>query len=332
MIRILVTGVGSLLGQGILKSLADSSLDYEVTGTDYFPSAVGLYWVDKAHLLPDVLKPEVDEKEWIDALIQVIRLEKIDIVLPGLDFEIPILAKYASTIGKKTGAVLVVSSIEISTVGDDKWKTVIFLKNNNFHYPKSCLPEEIDDFMQSNAFPLIVKPRFGHTSENVFLVNNESQLREFIKKCDKPIIQEYLGDPDQEYTCGTTCIDGEIITLISLRRTLKKGNTQQAFCENTAVIDEYIKKLTLRLNPYGPINFQLRLTDRGPVVFEINPRFSGTTPIRAIFGVNEVEAVVNRIMNTGIGKKYKEREGVVIRYFTILVYRKNIFQFLICKI
>ena len=63
MIRILVTGVGSLLGQGILKSLSVSSLDCRVTGTDYFPSAVGLYWIDKGYILPDVLKPEIDEEE-----------------------------------------------------------------------------------------------------------------------------------------------------------------------------------------------------------------------------------------------------------------------------
>ena len=313
MIRILVTGVGSLLGQGILKSLADSSLNCRVTGTDYFPSAVGLYWVDKGYLLPDILKPEIDEENWIDALIQVINQEKINIVLPGLDFEIPILARNKPAIEKQTGAVLVVSSEKVVTIGNDKWESVNYLKTKSFTCPESCLPDEIDNFLRSNSFSLIVKPRFGHTSENVFLVKNKTELYEAIQQCDKPIIQEYLGDPDREYTCGATCIDNQVITLISLRRTLKNGNTQQAFCEKTDEIDKYVRKLTLSLNPYGPINFQLRLTDRGPVVFEINPRFSGTTPIRALFGVNEVEAVVNRIMGTKTGNDYKEKDGVVTK-------------------
>ena len=315
MIRILVTGVGSLLGQGILKSLVESSLDCSVTGTDYFPSAVGLYWVDKGHLLPDILKPEIDEEEWIDALIQVINQEKVNIVLPGLDFEIPILARNKSIIEKQTGAVLVVSSEEIVNVGDDKWETVKYLEDNNFHYPGSCLPDAIDNFLRKNSFPLIIKPRFGHTSKNVFLIKSEKELHKAIQQCHKPIIQEYLGDLEQEYTCGATCIDNEVVTLISLRRILKNGNTQRAFCEKTEEIDEYIRKLTLSLNPYGPINFQLRLTDKGPVVFEINPRFSGTTPIRALFGVNEVEAIVNRLLGTKTESEYKEKDGVVIRYF-----------------
>ena len=77
MIRILVTGVGSLLGQGILKSIKASSLDCKVIGTDYFPSAVGLYWVDKGYILPDILKPKISEAQWIDVLINIINQEKI---------------------------------------------------------------------------------------------------------------------------------------------------------------------------------------------------------------------------------------------------------------
>ena len=315
MIRVLVTGVGSLLGQGILKSIQHSTLKCYVTGTDYFPSAVGLYWVDKGYILPDILKPEISESQWIEDLINIINQEEIDLVFPGLDFEIPILARNKSTIEKQTGAVLVVSPEMIVTVGDDKWETVKYLKNNNFNYPNSSLPDTIENFLRTNSFPLIVKPRFGHTSENIFLVKSETDLYKAIQKCYKPIIQEYLGDSEQEYTCGATCINSEIVTLISLRRTLKNGNTQQAFCEKTEEIDEYIRKLTLSLNPYGPINFQFRLIDRGPVVFEINTRFSGTTPIRALFGVNEVEAIINRIMGTKTGSDYKEKYGVVIRYF-----------------
>ena len=315
MIRILVTGVGSLLGQGILKSIKVSSLNCNVTGTDYFSSAVGLYWVDKGYILPDILKPEISESHWIDALINIINQEEIDLVLPGLDFEIPLLAKNKLIIENKTGVTLLVSSEKVVSLGNDKWETVKYLKNNGFNYPNSSLPKTVESFLQSNPFPLIVKPRFGHTSKNVFLVKNEKELHEAVEICDKPIIQEYLEDPEQEYTCGATFIDNEILTLISLRRTLKNGNTQQAFCERTDEIDTYIKKLTLSLKPYGPINFQLRLTNRGPVVFEINPRFSGTTPIRALFGVNEVEAVVKKHTDAEPESEYKEKEGVVIRYF-----------------
>ncbi|MBT3879731.1 MAG: ATP-grasp domain-containing protein [Candidatus Scalindua sp.] len=315
MIRILVTGAGSLLGQGILKSIQESRQKRYVVGTDYFPSAVGLYWVDKGYLLPDILKQDIKEEEWLDCLVEIIIQEKIDLLLPGLDFEIPILAKNRKYIENKTGAKILVSSEKVVTIGDDKWETVKFLKNNGFNYPASTLPECLDDFTKDNLFPYIVKPRFGHTSENVFLVKNDLELRKAIKCCDKPIIQEYISNDDQEYTCGATYLHSEVLTLVCLRRTLKNGNTQQAFSEKTDQIDEYINTITRAIKPYGPINFQLRLSERGPVIFEINPRFSGTTPIRALFGVNEVLAVIDAAMETGLKGNYRKKEGVVIRYF-----------------
>lgn len=315
MINVLVTGVGSLLGQGILKSIRNSNLDCNIIGTDYFASAVGLYWVNKGFILPDILKSEINESDWIDALLNIINDEEVDIIIPGLDFEVPILSRNKLLIEKTTKSIVVVSPEEIVNIGDDKWETFLYLKKNDFIYPNSSLPETVEAFVDSNKFPLIVKPRFGHTSENVFLVNNIQELNESIKICDKPIIQEYLTNENKEYTCGVTYFNDRILTLISLRRTLKNGNTNQAFCEPTDDIDEYIKKLTLSIKPYGPINFQLRMTQKGPVVFEINTRFSGTTPIRSLFGINEVEATIKKLMNINMDTHYEEKKGTVIRYF-----------------
>lgn len=56
------------------------------------------------------------------------------------------MARNKITFEKHTGAVLLVSSEEIVTAGNDKWETVKYLKNNSFHYPESCLlPYEIDN-------------------------------------------------------------------------------------------------------------------------------------------------------------------------------------------
>ena len=55
MINILVTGAGSLLGQGIIKTINKSKIKTKIIGTDYFDTAIGLYWVKKGYLLADVL-------------------------------------------------------------------------------------------------------------------------------------------------------------------------------------------------------------------------------------------------------------------------------------
>jgi len=315
MIRVLVTGVGSLLGQGIVKSIKNSSLNYSIVGTDYFESAVGLYWVDKAYILPDILRSDISDEEWLDCICKIMHENDIDIVLPGLDFEIPLFAKYKSYIENKTNVKVVVSSENVVNIGNDKWKTVEYLKQNHFKYPKSSLPENIEELIKNYNFPLIVKPRFGHTSKNVFLVKNNSELQSALKKCEMPIVQEYLDKADMEFTCGVVYLHEKVVSVISLRRTLKNGNTQLAFSENSDEINKFITQVTRKLKPNGPINFQLRVTDAGPVIFEINPRFSGTTPIRQIFGVNEVEATIKSTLDIEFDFKYQIKHGVVIRYF-----------------
>lgn len=42
------------------------------------------------------------------------------------------------------------------------------------------------------------------------------------------------------------------------------------------------------LNLHGSMNVQLRLTDKGPRVFEINPRFSSTVLMRHRLGFSDV--------------------------------------------
>ena len=106
----------------------------------------------------------------------------------------------------------------------------------------------------------------------------------------------------------------KILTNVSLKRYLKDGNTHLAYSSNYELIDKYVELITRLIKPFGPINFQLRLTDKGPTVFEINPRFSGTTPFREMFGVNEVEAIINKIIYDKT-KIYSKKYGAIVRYF-----------------
>jgi carbamoyl-phosphate synthase large subunit len=313
MINILVTGVGSLLGQGIIKTIKKSNIKSNIFGTDYFETAVGLYWVKKGYLLPDVLKKS-NLKNWLTKFIYICRKEKIDIIIPGLDFETPILSKYKTTIEKKTKSKILVSSFNVIKICNDKWETIEFLKKNNFLYPKSCLPNNINKFLINNKFPLIVKPRFESTSKNISIVKNINELKKSLINCKKPIIQEIVGNKKNEYTCGSTLINGKILSTITLKRELKNGNTKIAFHNKNINLDDFLCDVTKKLVPYGPTNFQLMLTKNGPVIFEINPRFSGTTIIRAMFGLNEIDLILSEIYKLKI-KKNKLKYGTIIRYF-----------------
>ena len=314
--NILVTGVGSTLGYGILEAVRKSGLDCQLSGADYFETAVGLYKVDFPFILPDVLSSEVSDQDWLDSVIEIIKRQNIDYVLVGLDFEVPLFAKFKDRIEALCACRVIVSSVEVVEICNDKWLTYCFLRDNSFDAPRSCLPSEIDSFKSQVQFPWIVKPRQGSTSKGLFRVTDLDSLSHALDNCDDPIIQEEVGISDEEYTCGVLSADGEVLSSIALRRTLKNGNTTVAYYAQCCEIDSYIRRVAEKLGSFGAINIQLRLTETGPKIFEINPRFSGTTPVRACFGLNEISVLFNFFDKRNSVDVGPLREGMVIRHTT----------------
>ncbi|MBI4370275.1 MAG: ATP-grasp domain-containing protein [Elusimicrobia bacterium] len=316
-IRIAVSGAGSLFGQGILKALKMSTLQYRVTALDFFPFAVGLYWTESAYLMPDILSPQVSENDYLERLIAILKREEIDIMFVGTEFELPLLAKHKEMIEKESGSKVVVSRPEVIEIGDDKWATCQFLKTRRFPYPDSLIDlTKLDEFVGRVGFPLIVKPRRGSRSRGVSLLRSPADLDAAIKLAGpEPIIQEAVGSIDAEYTCGAVVLGGQCQGVIALRRNLKDGNTIRAYLESYPEIEALVEKIALELNPEGPVNVQLRVGKKGAAVFEINTRYSGTTVIRALAGFNEVEAVARWVLWGERLALTRRKSGVVLRYW-----------------
>lgn len=81
-------------------------------------------------------------------------------------------------------------------------------------------------------------------------------------------------------------------------------------------ITNYCKEVARVLKPYGPCNFQSRLLEGKPYIFEINPRFSSSTGMRSLLGVNEAEILLRSEI---LGQKILEPSILkcsVIRQYT----------------
>ncbi len=311
-----ITGTGSLIGQAIIKSIlrSDYKEEFNLVGFDYFPDTIGSFWCNKNYILPDLLKPENQEK-WLSKIEDVIVEEKLKVLFIGVDFELPIFAKYKEQIEKRTNCIIIVSSESVIEIGNDKYLTYKFLKENGLNFPETFLPEECD--FAKLSYPVIIKPRVGARSVGVYKINNEQELISSLKKVNEPIIQELVGDDFSEYTCGIISMNGKLQKSIALKRSLKDGNTFISEFENNCpeAIYDYIKQIAEKLGVFGSCNLQLRLDKTGvPKLFEINPRHSGTTYMRALFGYNEVIFILKYLVdNKEID--FNLREGKVIRHF-----------------
>lgn len=311
-----ITGTGSLIGQAIIKSILRSDYidDYNLIGFDYFNHTVGSFWCTNNYILPDLLKSNCEE-DWIKEVERVILKENLKVLFVGVDFELPLLAKYKNHIKAETGCIVVVSDENVIEIGNDKYLTYLFLKNNGLNYPETYLPNECN-YSELN-YPLIVKPRVGARSVGVYKVKSVSELTEALSKVNDPIIQELIGDDSTEYTCGIISLNGKLQKSIALNRSLKDGNTfiSEYKKDYPEEIYSYIDKIAEKLQVFGACNLQLRLDSKGtPKLFEINPRHSGTTYMRSLFGYNEVVFILKYLLE-GVEVGFDLKEGRAIRHF-----------------
>jgi carbamoyl-phosphate synthase large subunit len=230
------------------------------------------------------------------AIRQILSRERPDAILIGTDVELPYFAANREELETEFDLCVLVSSPEVVEVADDKWKTNQFLTENGFPHPLSSLSLHDEEFFDTVTYPLIIKPRRGARSVGVELVHTRTELETAFRKLDGPIIQECVGSPADEYTAGAIVFDGECEASIVMRRDLRDGNTYRAYVRPYDELNEAVQSIAETLSPTGPVNFQFRVRETHPVVFEINARFSGTTPLRAHAGFNEVELCLRRAL------------------------------------
>ncbi|OIK10937.1 hypothetical protein BIV60_19385 [Bacillus sp. MUM 116] len=292
-LNVLITGSGSLYGVAVIQSLLKSKLNVKLVAADTQSSALGLHLAHRGYIVP----PVKEEQLYLERLLDIIRAEKIDAIFIASSQELSFYSHYKALLERETKAKVFTNSVPVLSICSDKWKTINFLKEQNFHYPKTIrYPEDkdkIEAFLKETGFPLIAKPRRGKGSEDIHLIQNASHLNQVLSNKTDMILQQFLPDDQQEFTVGICCsINGNVLSSIALKRHLQDGITVTAISDDYKDITDYCERVAETLKPYGPCNFQLRLWNGKAYIFEINPRFSSTTGMRTLLGVNEPEILL----------------------------------------
>jgi len=330
---VLVTTAGTIVAQGIIKalklanSIESNRLQYRIVTTDESAEAAGLYRGDMGYLVPLIRSPD-----YFDTIIELCQREDIRAVFVGADEELLLMSENQFMIENETHAIVITNPLNVIETCVDKWRTYEFLKANGLPCPESALPDRHEEFLKEFGFPAVVKPREGHGSVHFFLVQNSEETKYAFGAIRKagwnPMIQEYIRDDGVEFTTGVTVSkEGDsVMSSIAMRRTLKGGQTYKAFIDDYDEVREVAEKVALKLGAKGAINIQGRMDSGELRVFEINPRFSASCPMRATSGVNEPDIVFrNFVMNEKI-KVERYRHLVCLRYWNELYVPSETFE------
>lgn len=316
--KVLVTGAGAVLGQGILRCLLDARRRPTIVAVDPSPLAAGLYWVERRHLVPLARDPS-----YLDRFGAIVAAERPDAVLIGTDVELGVLATHRVELESTYDTRIVVASPEVVAIADDKWRTVEFLRARGFPAPVSCLPGGEEALVEAVGFPLVVKPRVGARAIGMSVVDGWDALRRAVASLDAPIVQEHVATAEDEYTAGTLTFDGRCEASIVMRRDLRDGNTFRAYVEAFPALNAEVRRLADALGAYGPANFQFRVADGVVKVFEINARFSGTTGLRRHAGFDEVDLVLRRVIDGEPVVQPRIEPMTILRYMSETIVRRG---------
>ncbi|EGP92884.1 ATP-grasp domain-containing protein [Nitrosarchaeum koreense] len=330
---VLVTGVGGgSLGREIIKAFKIAPHNYKIVATDASAKSVGLFETSHRYIVP-----EANSEKYLTSIQNICSKEKVQVIVPGSEPETEIISKNKKLFSEKNITVLTNPWETIQTC-KDKLNLTNFLTSKGIPCPKSILFENDSTIKQIEQYPVVIKPRSGAGSRNVFLAHDENEAKFFgnylLKHGSEAIIQEYVGDYEAEYTIGILYADnGKLMTSIAMKRLLEgglstrqitkgqnndkkyvisSGISQGEFNEFTEVrkAGESIAKV---LATDGPINIQCRKTKDGILPFEINPRFSGTTGSRSLVGCNEPDILCRYRLFGEIPQQLNYEVGFVLR-------------------
>ncbi len=321
MYRLLVTGVGALIGCGIVRSLNDSRFETTVYGMDIQHDAVGRKWCD--HFIEAL---PLSSPDYIGFLRNIITEYSIDLVIPGFEADTMRIHRSRAELGE-TCAGLVLNNSELLDIANDKWLTQKTLAENGFPAIPGSTGDSFDSVANKLGIPFIVKPRRSHASIGVCEVSQEYEYIYRQKKLgDNFLAQKIIGTEDEEYTAGVFGYgDGTGSKAIVFQRKLGGGGaTVSARSVVIPSLNKFIVELVALFRPEGPTNFQFRKHDGVFYLLEVNARISSTTSIRTAFGFNEAEMCIRYYLLNEKPDPVTIMTGTALRYLEdIIVYDRN---------
>jgi carbamoyl-phosphate synthase large subunit len=343
-INILVTAAGGGgVGEQILKSLVmanETHGKYHIIAGDMNMDCPQVEMADEFRQLPAANDPK-----FIETILGICDERSCQAVFYGCEPDLKTLSK-SRHLFEERNILLPLNPQNVIDDCMDKVRTGKLLSSLGFEPPRWIEIGNFNDLNDINFFPVIVKPAVGSGGSNhCYIAQNLSELKALYQYLElalpgqKLVVQEYVGDCESEYTVGVLMdMDGNYINAIAMNRFLRSQlNVRAKYPNNTgkkelgshlvissgishgrlgrySQITEKCRDIAEAIGARGAINIQLRYVNGDLKIFEINPRFSGTTSLRSMVGYNEPDVLIRRhILNEEITADFEYKGGVILR-------------------
>lgn len=215
-------------------------------------------------------------------------------MIPLIDPELEILAPHAAEF-KKEGVLLLVSPPETVAMGSDKYQTHQFAIAHGLSTPQTFIDLTVAlDQLTVGAlkWPVMVKPRKGSASINITTCYDRLQLEAAFEATPEPMIQEILDGTEYGYDLFGDLDFQPVSVYCKEKIAMRAGETDKAVSTADPVLIEFGHKLLENMKLLGPADVDVVMTQDGPSLLEINPRFGGGYPCSHMAGADFCNKVI----------------------------------------
>lgn len=306
--NILIAGLGGAsLGTEIGKCLRGNEC-YRVIGCDVSPYAYGHY---ERSVMESFV---VDREHYFDAVLQACRERNIAAIVPGGEEPLRLLTEREPEL-RAAGIHLAANTPAVARLCSDKGAFFSHLAAAGWTMPATLTVRSVEE-ARAPSYPCILKPSIGSGGSSlVFLAESEAEMKLYasyiLRQREAVVIQEYIPEGDGEFTIGVLHLpDGSLVGSVVLRRLLhaklsvafrsKSGVISSGYSQG--LIDDFpalraqAVALAELLGSRGPMNIQARVRGGKLIPFEVNPRFSASTYLRAMAGFNEITLYLGAVL------------------------------------
>ncbi len=245
-----------------------------VHGADASWLSPALHLVDRPHLVPSI-----ESGDYLNALLHLVRREGIDLLIPLIDSELPLIAACIDRFAE-IGCRALISSPAVVEICHDKLLTSRALTAAGIDTPRTRTWTEAMK-LRRHRFPYYLKPRSGSAAMGNYVIRDRDELAVFGRRVTDAVVQEFV--PGDEYTLDVYAgLDGRPRCVVPRKRIeVRSGEVSKGMVvKNRAVMAVGRKVVAALRECRGVITVQCIVTPQGRIrVIEINPRFGGGAPL-----------------------------------------------------
>lgn len=335
---VLVTGCGAPGFPGTLWSLRRNpdGREIRVVGVDMREDQAGRHQADAFATVP-----AAEEDSFVPELVEICRSEDVDVVLPQVTRELPVLAD-ATDEFEAVGTQVAVPPAPVVERANDKGRLIDVCERLDVPAPETLRVETADglvDACDALGYPdrrVVVKPPVANGSRGMRILDaDRDRERAFYE--EKPTgvyatrdgLLDVLGDsfppllvteylPGDEFTVDAfRSDDGRTTVAVPRRREeIRAGISFRGTVVDHDAIVDYTERLADELGLTHAFGFQFKLdADGRPAILECNPRVQGTMVMSTMAGANVTYAAVKEALGEPVDDFDVDRNVSFHRYW-----------------